>query len=267
MKHCCAAICLIATAWPAAAQNVRAEPEEDPVQAAIREFNRRDRSQPNEVTVVLDSPADTPPKAPVLVTGTPPENAELVSIQDAATAPSTAGDAGSTASPAPGGEQSGVPDPGEPREPEGLTVRVEKLQTGAGAIDPKQVKLAAPFPAKPISRPPAGWKLLDSEHVPTLTREVELTPGSTITLTVRPHVLVPEDDGQSVFTVAEPGFDTALGYAQNATVGAILTNSLLHMDEDSKRLGTVVDQLQQLLVSLPKPASPEATTNPTQRKP
>lgn len=268
------AVCLLAATLPAAGQNVRAEPEEDPVQAAIREFNLRDRSKPNEVTVVLDAPDEVPPKAAVLVTGTPPDEAELVNPEENEPAghedepPSPAADepdkdSADTAEPA--AEELAEPEPSAPEK--GLSVRVEKLQTGAGRIDPAQVKIAAPFPAKPISRPPAGWKVMDSEQAPELTREVELAPGSTITLTVRPHVLVPDDDGSTVFSVAEPGFDNSLGYAQDATVGAILSQSLLRMDEDSKRLGSVVDHLQQLLVSLPKPEAPDSSANPNPRKP
>lgn len=268
------AVCLLAATLPAAAQNVRAEPEEDPVQAAIREFNLRDRSKPNEVTVVLDEPEEAPPKAAVLVTGTPPDEAEMVGSgeddpagQDDESPTPAAEEADEETSDAPETAAEELAEPGPSTPEKGLSVRVEKLQTGTGRIDPEQVRIAAPFPAKPISRPPAGWKIMDSEQAPELTREVELAPGSTITLTVRPHVLVPDDDGSSVFSVAEPGFDNSLGYAQDATVGAILSQSLLRMDEDSKRLGNVVDHLQQLLVSLPKPEAPDSSANPNPRKP
>ena len=72
-----------------------------------------------------------------------------------------------------------------------------------------------------------------------------------------PHVLVPDTDGSTTFPVDEPGYDSALGYQQTATIGAILTNSLQRMEEDSKQMGHAIDSLQQLLVSLPKPAEPE----------
>lgn len=267
MKFTYLAAGFLLTALPAAAQNVRAEPEEDPVQAAIREFNLRDKSKPNEVTVVLDTPSDEP----VLVTGKPPADAAEKTDEGPEEAPGQAVAEEESAAPEEVTEEEPVElleTPVSEVQPKGLTVRVQELRTGTGAIDSSKVKLAAPFPAKPLARPPSGWKLVESADAPTLTREVELGEGSTITLDVKPHVLVPEDDGVSVFAVAEPGFDTSLGYAQDATVGAILTRSMTRMDEDSKRLGQVVDQLQQLLVSLPKPEeSPDPPANPNQRKP
>ncbi|MCB1129714.1 MAG: hypothetical protein KDN05_01200 [Verrucomicrobiae bacterium] len=267
MKLTHLAVGFFLTALPAAAQNVRAEPEEDPVQAAIREFNQRDKSKPNEVTVVLDAPKDEP----VLVTGKPPADAvgKAKEVSEEASEPEPADEESATVEEPPAGEPAELAEaPVSETTPKGLTVRVQELRTGTGAVDSAKVKLAAPFPAKPLARPPSGWKLVESPDAPTLTREVDLGGGSTITLDVKPHVLVPEDDGASVFAVAEPGFDNSLGYAQDATVGAILTGSMKRMDEDSKRLGQVVDQLQQLLVSLPKPEeSPEPPANPNQRKP
>ena len=98
-----------------------------------------------------------------------------------------------------------------------------------------------------------------SDSAPPFTREVELATGSKITLTIRPHLLVPEADGANVFAIPEPGYDNPLGYQQTATVGAILSNSIRRLDEDSKQLGTAIDSLQQLLISLPKPEpQPEA---------
>jgi hypothetical protein len=149
------------------------------------------------------------------------------------------------------------PQPAQPEEPvstppAGLAVRVEKLQEGKGNIDPSKVKLLAPFPAKPLSAPPAGWRLEASESAPPLTREVELSPGKKITLKIRPHILVPEADGITVFNVPEPGFDSVLGYCQKDTVGALLSKSVQQLDDDSKQLGYAIDKLQQLLVSLPK---------------
>lgn len=254
----------------AGAQNVPpAAPEEDPVQQAIREFNQSDPSKPNEITVVLDPPSETAgPQVPaaesaskdkaagtaVLVTGRPPESAGLDTP---------------AAEPAPAVE----PPPSEPRK--GLTVRVEKLQSGSGKIDPAKVKLLAPFPAKPLSQPPAGWKLQSSDAAPPFIREVELAPGRKITLTVKPQILVPEADGVQSFSIAEPGFDSTRGYQQDGTVGAVLSRSIRELDDDAKALGIAVDSLQQLLVSLPKsepptavPPSPSSATEPpaTNRK-
>ena len=232
----------------AAAQNVPEAPQPDPVLDAIQEFNNRDKAKPNEVTVVLDPAGEAPaplkdePKpagqpAPVLVTGKPPEGIDLEP-----TPPPEPQDAIATA-----------PAEETPKPENGLAVRVEKLHVGKGSIDPAQVKLTAPFPAKPLAQPPAGWRLDVSDSAPPFTREVEISPGSKITLTIRPHLLIPDADGAQVFTISEPGFDDTLGYQQTATVGAILSNSVRQLDEESKQLGAAIDSLQQLLVSLPKP--------------
>lgn len=232
------------------AQNVKEEPLADPVLDAIQKFNSREKGEPNEVSVILD---DAPPQpaevkdlpsnkeasldAAVFVTGKPPEGADVVVPAAGTIADAVAIDLD-----------------GESPTPEnGLAVRVERLQTGKGTIDPSKVKLLAPFPAKPLASAPAGWHLDSSETAPPFTREVEISPGSKITLTIRPHLLVPDADGAQVFSIPEPGYDNSLGYQQTATVGAILSNSIRQLDEDSKHLGEAIDRLQQLLVSLPKP--------------
>lgn len=238
----------------AAAQNVAADTKSDPVLDALQEFNKRDKDKPNEVTVVLDPvgqpPAAVPqPPAPVeppvadIGTGKPPEGTETA------------------AEPPPHEAIAIAPDEATPTATDGLAVRVEKLHTGQGSINPAEVKLFAPFPAKPLAQPPAGWHLDASNTAPPFTREVELAPGTTITLTIRPHLLVPDADGANVFAIAEPGFDNKLGYAQTATVGANLSNTIRRLDEDSKQLGTAIDSLQQLLVSLPK-AEPQPEPQP-----
>lgn len=244
------------------AQNVSLEPAEDPVQAAISEFNRRDSGKSNEVTVVLDpvgvppapvsgdaaKPASSAEKAgePVLVTGKPPEGTEMVKEEAMPAVPEMVME--QTAS--------------EPQK--GLSVHVEKIQSGTSPMDPSKVKLLAPFPAKLLSPAPVGWRLESSENAPPFTREVELAPGKKITLKVRPHLLVPDADGAGVFNVAEPGFDSSLGYRQNATVGAVLSTSIRQLDNDSKQLGTAIENLQQLLVSLPKPEpAPQPAPAPT----
>lgn len=271
----------------ASAQKVTEEPQEDPVQEAIREFNRRDSEKPNEVTVVLDpigtppatptvqettvdAPASTPEK-PVLVTGKPREDADL--IQDSSSSEPVTDEPESptqepSAEPTPNSTAAeSVEDDASPKPQKGLAVRVEKLQEGSGVMDPTQVKLLAPFPAKPLAEAPAGWRLEYSENAPPFTREVELAPGKKITLKVRPHLLVPEADGAAVFNVSEPGFDPAIGYHQDSTVGAVLSHSIRQLDEDSKQLGAAIDDLQQLLVSLPKPEpKPEVKPEPSRKR-
>lgn len=239
----------------ASAQNVTEDRQADPVLEAISAFKNRDKDKPVEVAVVLppageqpapvrNEPPNTPPVAennkpsgPVLVTGKPPEDAGIIK------------------EPTPEPEKTPAirPEGDAPKPQPGLAVRIEKLQTGSGSIDPKQIKLLAPFPAKPLSQPPAGWHLAPSESAPPFTRKVELAPGSEITLNIRPHLLVPDTDGANVFTIAEPGYEYSLGYGQTATVGAILSTSIRQLEDDSKQLGTAIDSLQQLLISLPKP--------------
>jgi len=136
----------------------------------------------------------------------------------------------------------------------GVAVRVETLQAGETPIDPKQVKLLAPFPAKPLAEPPAGWTLDASGNAPAFVKEVELAPGTSISLSIKPHVLTAEANGTSLFSVSEPGFDPSLGYQQTRTWGSILSTSIEQLDESSKRMGQAIDQLQQLLVSLPAPS-------------
>jgi hypothetical protein len=249
------------------AQSVPEETPEDPVQKAIREFGKREGGKANEVTVVLDPPTapETPPPAsdaespvpgsseqasPVLVTGTPPDDTKFVAETPDTPPPATEPPAAAEESPA------------SPPPRKGLAVRIEKLQTGSGEVDPTKVKLLAPFPAKPLSQAPAGWRIEASDHAPPFQREVELAPGRKISLTVRPHLLVPEVNGDKTFSAPEPGFDPALGYQQNATVGAVLARSIRQLDDDSRDLGNAIDNLQQLLVSLPKPEPPAEVPTP-----
>lgn len=268
------------------AQDATRESQEDTVKKAIREFNENHSRKTNEVTVVLDPvgvpPAPIPEEAkpepvpetpstepvmvigsapdesePVMVTGSAPDESEPVNDTEAEIASHEPPPAIAPSSPP------AIPDEPAPKPRQGLAVRVEKLQTGTGNIDPSQVKLLAPFPAKPLAQAPAGWRLETSENAPPITREVELSPGNKITLTVRPHLLVPDVNGTTVFNVPEPGFDASLGYRQNTTVGAILAHSVRQLEDDSKELGTAIDQLQQLLVSLPKPEpQPEPQPQP-----
>lgn len=244
-----AILTLTALAAAGSAQNAPKDPPPDPVLEAIQEFENRDRGQTNEVTVVLD-PDD---EAPVPI-------AKIVKQE-----PADPPEAAAPAEEEPTAETASVDE--TPAEPEtGLAVRVENLQTGDGMLDASQVKLLAPFPAKPISSPPAGWLLDPSESAPPFTREVEISPGSKITLTIRPHLLVPDADGAERFSISEPGYDASLGYRQAATVSAILATSVAQLEEDSLHLGVAIEELEQLLISLPKPEpepeKPEPNTRP-----
>ncbi|MBC7980107.1 MAG: hypothetical protein H7Y36_06045 [Armatimonadetes bacterium] len=233
--------------------------ESDSVRKAIDEFNRLKgavNDEANEVTVVLEPPApraiavdenvDVKPSAektekPVLVTGKPPKEQQ----QDAPTNPKEAENAPAIL---------GEPESAKTTEP-GLEVRVESIRKGTGKIDPSQVKLKSSFPAKPLSSAPGGWKLEKVDTGPAFERDVQLSSGTTISLSIRPHILTPESDGVISFSIPEPGFQALDGYQQQDTVSAILGKSVVQLDEDSKHFGEAIDRLQQILASLPKPES------------
>lgn len=248
------ALCLLLVPAIATAQNVKVESEKDPVLDAIQKFKQRDKSKPNEVTVVLFDKDEDETKAaenpvadgPVLVTPGSKDPQKAATDPDAIT------------------EETAAVEPAEEATPEpetGLAVRVESLKTGNATVDPTQVKLLAPFPAKPLAEAPAGWHLDTSDSAPPFTREVEVSPGTRVTLSIRPHILVPDADGVAAFGVPEPGYDNSLGYRQTATVGAILTTSIRQLDNESKQLDEALDRLNQLLVSLPTPDPEPKTTS------
>lgn len=152
-------------------------------------------------------------------------------------------------------------------EPEGVTVAVEPGSAGNTAVDASSVKLLAPFPAKPLSAPPTGWRLEHPKEVPAFVREVALSNGTKISLSIRPHLLVPDADGAHVIAVKEPGYEPALRYAQTGTMSAVLSNSLERLDEDSRKMSDAVERLGQLLSSLPVPeAPPEAAPSPIKKQ-
>ena len=128
------------------AQNVAEDPKPDPVLDAIQEFTKQDQEIPNEAAVALEAketpseqvnatPQDSTPSAPVLITGTPPIEVESTQAPDSSS------------------PEAIVSTPNEEnQEPEhGLSVRIEKQHSGSGSIDPSQVKLRAPFPAKRVT--------------------------------------------------------------------------------------------------------------------
>ncbi|MFM2196643.1 MAG: hypothetical protein RLZZ505_75 [Verrucomicrobiota bacterium] len=247
----------------------------DTIQKAIDEFNRSkkvEKSNDNEVIVVLDPPA--PPMAPekeemskipeapavtgqaevdpkeskpLLVTGKPPEEAkpEAQAEESQAVAPEAVAEAEVEAQ-----------DPEAPPKAE-LEVRVESIRKGSGTIDPSQVKLKASFPAKPLSEAPEGWILEKSEQAPVFRKDVELRPGTTISLSIKPHILNPDADGINTFSVGEPGFEASQGYLQENTVSAILSSSVAQLDNDSLQLGNAISELHRLLGSLPKIEEPQ----------
>lgn len=154
----------------------------------------------------------------------------------------------------------------EPSKPKGVEVSVTQLKGGAVSTDDAKVKLLAPFPAKPLMKAPLGWKIEPSAQAPSFVRDVKLLSGKTIAVTIRPHVLVPDIEAKDAVSVLEPGFDSAKGYQQSSTVGAILGRSTQQLENDSAALGVVLDQLQQMLLALPKTEAPVLVVPATRPK-
>lgn len=208
------------------------ESERDPVFSALSEGFGQDEAS----GVTLDIAASVPslvPEAdgvPVLVTGTHPGEDAFDDLDEES-------------------------EPVAP-EPEGVSVSVEPGESGHSRVDPGAVKLLAPFAAKPLFQPPAGWRLEHPESVPTFIREVPLANGTRISLSIRPHLLVPDADGDQVLAVNEPGYEPALRFAQTGTMGAVLSDSVERMEEDSIKVGAALDRLSQLLASLPSTDAP-----------
>lgn len=265
MKATPVLLLLLAFGTPLKAQNFAPEPEEkaisDEVQKAIDEFNRMKREgkeKQNEVTVVLpppappeeteEEPSESEEKEAILITGQPPAEPDSEAPEEP-TNEITLLDDIPEAEPSPEIDAEPAPENKEP----GLEIRVESVNEGTGKIDPSLVKLKASFSPKALSTPPTGWALTKSEDTPAIVKDVELKPGTSITLRIQPHVLSPEADGTNVFSVGEPGFNTALGYRQTQTVSAVLGDSVAKLDNDSLRLGNAISELHNLLASLPKP--------------
>lgn len=232
--------------------------ESDPVVEAIRRFHEsHGPGKANEVTVVLDPPSHAPQEKP--------------------SAPPTEAPAPPPVTPAPSPEPVAAGKAPEPPAattdlPRGIEVEVRGVGGARQPADSSQPRILAPFPAKPLSQAPAGWRIEHTSDVPPFEQDVDLGQGRVVKLSIQPHVLVPDVDGSTSFAIAEPGFDPSLGYRQNATVGAVLSRSMRQLDEDSKQMGVVLDQLQQLLISMPKgeskpPAAKPITTQAPQDTP
>ncbi|MCX6880036.1 MAG: hypothetical protein NTW21_40475 [Verrucomicrobia bacterium] len=235
--------CLAQDSPPAPVPQTAPEPVPESSKASLGTPGSDD--PPTAVTIQLPPPAQPlPPVAP----GPP---APATTPTDAGTSEPVPG----KGTPPPVPQSPATPDSAVPTESyPSLTVQVEKLQSGNGVLDPKTVKLLAPFPAKPLAAVPSGWHLDSSTGAPPFIRKVELATGASITLNIRPHLLVPDTDGATAFAITEPGFNAALGYRQAQTVSAILATSIRQLDEDAKQLGNAIEQLQQLVSSLPQPS-------------
>ncbi len=209
--------------------------ERESVFSIIDEAEEEDTDPSVTMDISANSGLMNPAGAPLLVTGKPPENAEFLQPLEE--------------------PESAIP------EPEGVIVRVEPGIADAPPFEASGVRLLAPFPAKPLFPPPAGWQLERPESVPPFIREVALDNGTRISLTIRPHLLVPQAEGDQAIAVSEPGYEAGLQYAQARTVGAILADSIERLDEDAVRLGEAIESLQQLLSSLPHPEDSSTDSN------
>lgn len=208
---------------------------------AIRDNQERSKETANEVTVVLPPPAadassEDPENPEGLAADADPEQVRpdenVAAIPESETGVEVAA--------------------GEPSS-QGPEVRVQPLRDLAGrTISPDEVTISTPFAAKPLGTPAPGWKLVSSPQAPRFTQNVEIAPGTWLTLSIRPHVLAPDADGRTAFQIQEPGFDSKQGYRQSATVGASLASSIERLESDSLTLGKVIADLEQILISLPK---------------
>ena len=137
----------------------------------------------------------------------------------------------------------------------GIEIQVEKTTGKTGAKHSKgKVKVYSPYPAKPISNPPLGWKYAPAPKGTTPFRtSVKLASGNSVDLAITPYVLVPLADGRNIISISEPGYDAAQKYDQPDTVGAMLQSSTAEIENHEKRAAEAISRLQQLLSSLPRP--------------
>ncbi len=136
---------------------------------------------------------------------------------------------------------------------EGIQIQVEKITGQSGAENAHhQVKIYSPWPAKPISPAPEGWKFSPAPAgLAPYRKKVVLGNGKGVPLTITPFVLVPVSDGLNVIRIVEPGYDPARGYNQQETVGTILQNSTAELEQNEKQAAVAIRRLQLLLSSLP----------------
>ncbi len=252
-------------------------PDAEQIQKAIDEFNRSRKAKPAEVTVVLPPPGKTEAahdkteeapraiavedkpanKKPVLISGKPPEArkdepAKPLEPESEQQIPDTVAIPETTETPA--------ETPETPAEP--ISVRVESIRSGSGKIDPNDIEIKSSFPTKALIPAPSGWKLESDKNAPAFSRQVEIKPGTFISLQITPHILSPEADGAKIFSVTEPRYDYQKGYQQDQTVANILESSISQLETDSLKMGSVLSELHRLLASLPKPETSASNTNP-----
>ena len=241
------------------------------------------------LTELLEKETDVSEDEPLLVTGNPPADAHTIDgsetpaetppTEETEIAETPAAEEPAEAGSTPPAEESADDDdvslsvdstlaaaPSEAPESKGIRIEVQGGQPNA-RIPADDIDIVAPFPAKPLTNPPAGWRLAHPDSVPAVSQEVTLNNGTAVKLSIRPHVLVPDADGNEIFALREPGFDSAKGYAQTDTVGAILAESIHTLDDHTDRLAAASQRLSELLDSLPAAppvAAPVPETSPTE---
>lgn len=137
---------------------------------------------------------------------------------------------------------------------EGIQIQVEKVTGHSGVKNEHhQVKIYSPWPAKPISPAPEGWKFAPAPPgLAAYRKTVVLGNGNSVPLTITPFVLVPVSDGLNAIRIVEPGYDPAQGYNQPETVGSILQNATAELEQNEKQAAVAIRRLQLLLSSLPQ---------------
>lgn len=145
-------------------------------------------------------------------------------------------------------------DDSEQNKDGGIQIQVEKTAGKSGAKGKKgAVKVYSPWPAKPISNPPAGWKFAPApEGTEPFRTQVKLDSGNTVDLSITPYVLVPISDGKTSIKIFEPGYDPIQKFSQQSTLGVMLLNSTTEIENHEKDAADAIQRLQQLLSSLPR---------------
>lgn len=139
---------------------------------------------------------------------------------------------------------------------EGIQIQVEKAQPDSGAKNILgRVKILSPWPAKPMASAPEGWKFSPAPAgLAPYSKSVKLNSGNEVVLTITPFVLEPLSDGLNAIRIAEPGYDPAQKYTQKDTVGTMLKNSTMELEQNEKQAASAIRRLQLLVSSLPTQA-------------
>ena len=135
---------------------------------------------------------------------------------------------------------------------EGIQVQIEKI-AGKPVNGDGSVKVDAPWPAKPISTPPTGWRFAPAaKGVEPFLTKVTLSNGSDVELSITPYVLEPLADGLASIKITEPGYQAGVEYDKENTLGIMLQNSTKEIENHEKQTAQAIERLQQLLSSLPR---------------